>query len=688
MKKKRLILIILIVFCAMAAIGGCGDPVYNGNSLPTHVSATPPEVTLAIGEETTISFTATGGRGYSELGSTSSSSQDESVARVNGSQIIGVGPGQTKVTFTAATSANLGVDCSGSIVNVQLYNSDVIVTVTDDGALSPVLQPMQFDKVGEEKEAVYSGFIPSSSGEWSIADTSVAKAEVIRNNAEVRVKSLAPGKTTLTYREDGFEVSAPIEVLATATPRFYPDKINIYEGDTFRAYVSFAADYTGDTAGRWSTADAAVATIEAAETSSGRRYATITAHNEGETTVTFTHTASGEQASATVTVQREAASRQNDGTFVRPPAPVIDPAPILDIAPSISGADTIYLMSNGAAHNQQYSATGIPAPSLSISKVAGENTANATFAPDGILTIPAGLTAGEYRAVLVASSRAGTSIKEIKVCVVNPPGISGPDTINLRTGYAAHSEQYSAAGTPPMPITISGVAGQNTANATIAPDGTLTIPAGLTPGTYHTLLHTQNAGYIFTKQIRINVSDIMIGPAQLPGANRLLAYSQTLSVTGGTAPYTYSISEGSLPSWLTLNGDTLSGTPGSADVGQTSHFTVKVTDAKGSTGQAAYSITVGDSISIKTTSLPDADATAGVYYTWHLEAESSRGLESTGLTYTLTGGTFPPGLSMDLLKDGSLGGIPTAPGTYTFTLVATMDGIPVGVPRTLTLTVQ
>ncbi|WP_415583667.1 putative Ig domain-containing protein, partial [Janthinobacterium lividum] len=40
------------------------------------------------------------------------------------------------------------------------------------------------------------------------------------------------------------------------------------------------------------------------------------------------------------------------------------------------------------------------------------------------------------------------------------------------------------------------------------------------------------------------------------------AYSATLSATGGTAPYTFSVSSGTLPAGLSLNGATgvLSGT--------------------------------------------------------------------------------------------------------------------------------
>ncbi len=66
-------------------------------------------------------------------------------------------------------------------------------------------------------------------------------------------------------------------------------------------------------------------------------------------------------------------------------------------------------------------------------------------------------------------------------------------------------------------------------------------------------------------------------PAGTVGA----AYSQTLAVSGGTAPYAWSISSGDLPAGLSLASATgvLSGTPTFAE---TSNFTVKVVDSESS----------------------------------------------------------------------------------------------------------
>ena len=84
---------------------------------------------------------------------------------------------------------------------------------------------------------------------------------------------------------------------------------------------------------------------------------------------------------------------------------------------------------------------------------------------------------------------------------------------------------------------------------------------------------------------------ISSGPA-LPGGTLGTAYSTTLAATGGTPPYTWSISAGSLPAGLTLNGTSgaVTGTPQAAG---TFNFTVKVTDAAQATASAPLSLNIG-----------------------------------------------------------------------------------------------
>jgi subtilisin family serine protease len=85
---------------------------------------------------------------------------------------------------------------------------------------------------------------------------------------------------------------------------------------------------------------------------------------------------------------------------------------------------------------------------------------------------------------------------------------------------------------------------------------------------------------------------LAVATATLAAGTVNSAYSQTLAATGGTAPYTWSLASGVLPSGLALNATTgaITGTPTAAG---TVSFTVKVTDSKAATASAARSITIG-----------------------------------------------------------------------------------------------
>lgn len=71
-----------------------------------------------------------------------------------------------------------------------------------------------------------------------------------------------------------------------------------------------------------------------------------------------------------------------------------------------------------------------------------------------------------------------------------------------------------------------------------------------------------------------------------------VAYSETIDETqGGVPPYTFSIPSGALPAGLSLNSTTgaISGTPTTAG---TSTFTIRATDANGSTGDTPFEIII------------------------------------------------------------------------------------------------
>lgn len=85
------------------------------------------------------------------------------------------------------------------------------------------------------------------------------------------------------------------------------------------------------------------------------------------------------------------------------------------------------------------------------------------------------------------------------------------------------------------------------------------------------------------------ISNLSITTSTLPDGTVSAAYSQTLAVTGGTAPYTFSAT--SLPAGLSLNASTgvISGTPTTSGL---TGFSVSVTDATSAVFNKTFSINV------------------------------------------------------------------------------------------------
>jgi hypothetical protein len=90
------------------------------------------------------------------------------------------------------------------------------------------------------------------------------------------------------------------------------------------------------------------------------------------------------------------------------------------------------------------------------------------------------------------------------------------------------------------------------------------------------------------------VAPLTVTTASFTNGTQNVAYSATLAATGGTLPYTWSITSGSLPTGLTLTASTgaISGTPSGTG---TSSFTVQVADANSLTATKSLSLTINTS---------------------------------------------------------------------------------------------
>ncbi len=87
-----------------------------------------------------------------------------------------------------------------------------------------------------------------------------------------------------------------------------------------------------------------------------------------------------------------------------------------------------------------------------------------------------------------------------------------------------------------------------------------------------------------------NPLPLAINTQNLPNGTQDIPYSETLLVSGGTAPYSWSLIAGNLPAGLSLSTNgVLSGTP---SLNESAAFSISVQDSTGDTSTRAYSMTI------------------------------------------------------------------------------------------------
>jgi hypothetical protein len=223
----------------------------------------------------------------------------------------------------------------------------------------------------------------------------------------------------------------------------------------------------------------------------------------------------------------------------------------------------------------------------------------------------------------------------------------------------AYSDQLTVAGGT-SPYTWSVSAGILPPGLGLGASTGLLSGTPATAGTYSFAVKvTDHSGLTDTEPVTMS---IIAGPAlnfpAPPPAWTHTVYGYTLTESGGTAPFTWSVSAGSLPAGISLSPDgNLSGTPTATG---TSAFTVQVTDANGQSATETASITV--SAGVSTTFGAPAGAATGTPYTVTLTATGG----TTPYTWSVNAGTLPPGIGLS--SAGVLAGTPTTAGTYTFSV--------------------
>jgi hypothetical protein len=286
---------------------------------------------------------------------------------------------------------------------------------------------------------------------------------------------------------------------------------------------------------------------------------------------------------------------------------------------------------------------------------------NGGFLENGVCVLPDAVAGLPYQGHLVTSHQAGGSLSVVSGSL--PAGLSLPATFNGSGDIAGGTP--TAVGGSSFTVQGTGDQGQPLYQAySIAVDQnqplTIVLPA-----------------------IGSTLSPGMVGGA----------YAQNFFLSGGAAPYTWSVASGQLPPGLSLQtfsdprnaDDELAGTATKAG---TYTFTMRLTDYNGQQATQQFSLTIDPALQITPTTLPAG--TVGVRYSHDLDVNAQGGTPPYDWFVVININELPPGLTLDTTSpdfNNVLDGTPTQAGTFSFPMQL-QDSQDNMVTATLTITIN
>jgi large repetitive protein len=274
---------------------------------------------------------------------------------------------------------------------------------------------------------------------------------------------------------------------------------------------------------------------------------------------------------------------------VAPPAPIpTAPIPTFTFTGGVlpgAFADEPYSASvsaSGGVQPYSYSGSGAPA-GIGVSQygaITGTTTQTGNFSIS--------VTATDGRGVQ------GSAVFTLTVAAPPPVGFSGGTLTATIVGTPVSVALAASGGAPPY--TYAFVAGLLPNGLTVQSSGTLRGTPTRAGSYTFSVRATDTTGGSAVGSFSISILTpplTLSAPSPLASGMATVGYPvQTISVSGGVAPYTFAVTTGSLPAGLTLSATGgISGTPTTAG---TSSFTVTATDSStpASTGTVSLSITV------------------------------------------------------------------------------------------------
>lgn len=309
----------------------------------------------------------------------------------------------------------------------------------------------------------------------------------------------------------------------------------------------------------------------------------------------------------------------------------------------------------GTPYAQTITAVGGKAP-YSFAVTDGALPPGLSFAANGTLSGTPTAPGSFGLAITATDSRGVTSTQVYGLWILTPIAISPPDLPTGKVGDS-YGQTFAASGGT-APYTFAVIGGELPPGLSLGPQGKL----GGTPtaeGNYDfTIEATDARGIASRRYYSVAIAQALyVDPPYLPGGTLGEPYTANLSAGGGTAPYAFARTGGTLPLGLALSADgALSGTPTAEG-----WFVVEVTatDARGRTGRQSYSINITrPQIVVSPGALPNGKV--GVPYRQQLSA-------GNGVAPYIFYAQFLPG-GLTLTANGLLQGTPTEPWDYSITI--------------------
>ncbi len=240
---------------------------------------------------------------------------------------------------------------------------------------------------------------------------------------------------------------------------------------------------------------------------------------------------------------------------------------------------------------------------------------------------------------------------EIGVPYTAPP-INGPVTLSASGGVAPYTWSWNSTTFMPPGLTLNPQTGIISGTAGFGSSGLY----------FFTVSITDSLGASATKDLQLQIfvggnptPTLSITTTSLPNAMAGQAYSQTITLSNGNAPFSWSMTGN--PAWLSINPSNgqLTGTPPASAAGTLVTVTISVTDSSSpvETDSRQFDLTIdaagGSPLALTTTSLPSASE--GSFYAHTLQISGGIG----PFSWSMTG--KPAWLSIDI-NTGQISGTP------------------------------